>query len=129
MDKATRDTVIKRAGNRCEYCRLPQSAQPFVTFHVDHVVATQHRKDDSLNNLCLSCQTCNLRKGTNLTTIDQSTGKIVRVFDPRADNWNDHFQLTDFLIVGKTEIGRATVRLLGINDPARVELRQLRNVD
>lgn len=128
MDKATRDSVIERAGNCCEYCRLPQSAQPFVTFHVDHVVATQHRQDDSVDNLCLSCQSCNLRKGTNLTTIDLVTDEIVRVFDPRNDEWNDHFHVVDFVIVGKTAVGRATARLLAMNDPSRVELRQLRGI-
>jgi 16S rRNA G1207 methylase RsmC len=28
--------VRKRAGNACEYCRLPQSSQE-ATFHVDHI--------------------------------------------------------------------------------------------
>ena len=128
MDKATRDSVIERAGNACEYCRLPQSAQPFVTFHVDHVIATQHREDDSLENLCLSCQGCNLRKGTNLATIDFVTDAMVRVFNPRSDVWKEHFEIIDYVIVGKTGIGRATARLLAMNDPSRVELRQLRKI-
>lgn len=128
MDKATRDIVIERAGNACEYCRLPQSAQPFVSFHVDHVVATQHRPDDGLDNLCLSGQSCNLHKGTNLTTIDLVSGKIVRVFDPRNETWNDHFQIADFIIVGKTDVGRAAARLLAMNKPSRVELRQLHGI-
>ena len=128
MDKATRDSVIERAGNACEYCGLPQSAQPFVTFHVDHVVANQHRPDDSLDNLCLSCQSCNLRKGTNLTTIDLVTDKLVRVFDPRNDIWSDHFEIVDYVIVGKTDVGRSTARLLAMNDPSRIELRQLRDI-
>jgi len=88
MDKATRDFVIERAGNTCEYCRLPQSAQPFVSFHVDHIIATQHRPDDGLNNLCLSCQSCNLHKGTNLTTIDQKSNQVVSLFDPRNERGN-----------------------------------------
>ena len=125
---ATRDSVIERAGNACEYCRLPQSAQPFVTFHVDHVVATQHRPDDSLDNLCLACQSCNLRKGTNLTTIDLVTDEVVRVFDPRNDTWSDHFEIVDYIIIGKTDVGRSTARLIAMNDPSRIELRQLRNI-
>ena len=99
-----------------------------MTFHVDHVVATQHRDDDSLGNLCLSCQSCNLRKGTNLTTIDPVSDHIVRVFDPRSDTWSEHFESVDYIIVGKTDVGRATARLLAMNDPSRVELRQLREI-
>jgi len=128
MDKATRELVIERASNVREYCQLPQSVQPFVSFHVDHVIATQHRPDDGLNNLCLSCQSCNLHKGTNLTTIDQGSNQVVRLFDPRNERWDEHFEIVDFVIVGKTPIGRATARLLAMNAPARVELRQLRGI-
>jgi len=128
MDKATRDQVIERADNCCEYCRLPQSAQPFITFHVDHVIASQHREDDSLDNLCLSCQNCNLHKGTNLTTIDPESDEMVRVFNPRTDVWEEHFLFVDFVVVGLTDVGRATARLLAMNSPQRVELRILRGV-
>lgn len=34
---ALRDGVVRRAGNRCEYCGLSQAGQEAV-FHVDHVV-------------------------------------------------------------------------------------------
>lgn len=34
---ATRDAVRRRAGDRCEYCRLPEVAEPDARFHiVDH---------------------------------------------------------------------------------------------
>ena len=129
MDKAIRDRVVQRAGDCCEYCRLPQSAQPYVTFHIDHVVAMQHRDDDHLDNLCLSCQSCNLHKGTNLSTIDPETDAIVRLFNPRADAWNDHFKIVDFVVTGMTDVGRGTARLLAMNSPSRIELRQLRGVN
>jgi hypothetical protein len=128
MDKATRELVIERAGKACEYCQLPQSAQPFASFHVDHVIATQHQSDDGLNNLCLSCQSYNLHKGTNLTTIDLKSNEIVRVFDPRHERWDEHFEIVHFAVVGKTAIGRATARLLAMNTPSRIELRRLRGI-
>ncbi len=46
MDLATKGLVRQRAGNRCEYCHLPQDATPFLTFHVEHVIAKQHTPDD-----------------------------------------------------------------------------------
>ena len=128
MDRETRDRVVNRAGNICEFCRLPQAAQPFVTFHVDHIVATQHRQDDSLDNLCLCCQSCNLHKGTILTSIDPQTDEMVRLFNPRTDVWREHFRLVDHEIIGLTEIGRATARLLAMNSPKRIELRRLRDI-
>jgi hypothetical protein len=95
---------------------------------VDHVIASQHREDESLDNLCLSCQNCNLHKGTNLTTIDPESDEMVRVFNPRTNVWEEHFKYVDFVVVGLTDVGRATARLLAMNSPQRVELRILRGV-
>ncbi|MGY8644449.1 MAG: HNH endonuclease [Verrucomicrobiales bacterium] len=47
--------ISERAGNRCEYCHLPQKFEPFSIFQVDHVFAKQHIDDDSHSNLCLAC--------------------------------------------------------------------------
>jgi hypothetical protein len=38
--------VRQRAGYRCEYCCLPQNAEPFFAYHVEHIVARQHRGRD-----------------------------------------------------------------------------------
>jgi len=45
IDEAIREFVRLRAGDRCEYCRLPQHAVDG-RFHVEHIVAQQHRQDD-----------------------------------------------------------------------------------
>ncbi len=66
MDSAIRTIVRERAAWRCEYCHLPESATPFVPFHVEHVIAQQHREDNSLDNLALACDRCNAFKGPNL---------------------------------------------------------------
>ena len=100
-----------------------QTAALFLTFHVEHIQARQHIRDDSLANLCLACPHCNLHKGPNLTTLDPSTRKIVRLFNPREDAWDDHFRLKDARIAGLTEIGVATVRLLKMNDGDQIEIR------
>jgi 5-methylcytosine-specific restriction endonuclease McrA len=65
---ATRDLVRRRAGDRCEYCLLPQQAMPLLSFHVEHVIAKQHLNDatDDPANLALACNRCNAYKGTNL---------------------------------------------------------------
>ena len=46
MDAALRDLVRERAGHRCEYCHLPKAAEPFFTYHIEHIVARQHGGGD-----------------------------------------------------------------------------------
>ncbi len=123
MDRATRQLVRDRAGQRCEYCGLPQEALPLALFHVEHVAAKQHGGTDDADNLALSCHHCNLHKGPNLTGIDPETRAIVRLFHPRVDVWDEHFQLNGLVIVGLSPTGRATVRTLAMNDPQAVEAR------
>jgi hypothetical protein len=63
MDALTRELVWRRAGQRCEYCRIHQEDEPFYRFHVEHVVAKQHAGSDDTriqdNRIRLS------RAGTN----------------------------------------------------------------
>lgn len=123
MDAATRGLVRERAGNLCEYCRLPQEATPFTTFHVEHITAKQHHGTNDPSNLALACHHCNAHKGPNLTGIDPETTQIVPLFHPRRDSWAEHFGRAGVLIVGLTPTGRATVDVLAMNEPDWVELR------
>jgi hypothetical protein len=97
-----------------------------LTFHIDHIVARQHVDEDldNPNALCLACNRCNAYKGTNLSSIDPATKATVPLFNPRLDSWSDHFSLHGGEIVGVTSAGRATVRLLNMNAPQRIELRE-----
>jgi len=124
MDAALRQFVIERAGYRCEYCRLHQNHQA-VTFHVEHIIARQHRGDDSADNLAFACHRCNLHKGTNLVGRDPTTGQVVPLFNPRKDLWPEHFELRNGEIIGLTVIGRTTAALFQMNTPDRIELRIL----
>jgi hypothetical protein len=123
MDAKTREFIRQRAGYACEYCRIPQAATPLISFHIEHVTAKQHGGTDNPDDLALACDRCNAYKGPNLTTIDQETGDIVALYHPRRDKWAEHFTLRGYVIVGLTAVGRATVRLLNMNSPRRVELR------
>jgi 5-methylcytosine-specific restriction endonuclease McrA len=123
MTAAMRKLVRERAGERCEYCRLPQSALPFATFHVEHVIAIQHGGSDEDLNLALACDRCNAFKGSNLSGVDPETESIVRLFNRRSDTWQDHFVAEGTTIVGRTVTGRATVHLLQMNARRRQQLR------
>jgi len=123
MDASTKRMVRVRANNRCEYCRLPQAAQPYVTFHIEHIVPRKHKGSDDPSNLALACERCNASKGTDLAGIDIETGEVERLFDPRTQEWTDHFEFNGAYIAGKTPAGRATVAVLGMNEYRRVLLR------
>lgn len=124
MDSATSDLVRQRAGNRCEYCRLPQHASA-LRFHIEHIVARQHGGTDDASNLALACPECNFQKGTNLSGIDPDTGILTALFHPRRDQWTDHFARDGARIVGKTATGRTTVWLLEMNTGDRLRWREL----
>lgn len=52
-----------------------------------------------------------------------ATGALTPLFNPRADAWATPFSLVGGIVVPKTAIARATVALLRVNAPARVEIR------
>lgn len=124
IDAATKTMIRERAGQRCEYCHLPQESLPAMAFHVEHVIPKQHHGGDQPENLALACDRCNFYKGPNLSAIDPESGDIVPLFNPRKDRWMEHFRLEAFRIVGATPTGRATTRLFHMNAAARVELRR-----
>jgi hypothetical protein len=96
---------------------------------MEHVVPQQHGGGDDLDNLALSCDRCDAFKGPNLSAIDSDTAAVVALFNPRLQRWEEHFRQVDFEILGSTPTGRATARLLNMNVPARVQLRELLQLD
>lgn len=124
MDAITRRRIAERAGYRCEYCHLPQSAVD-LTFHIEHIIAKQHGGHDDDENLALACDRCNHQKGPNLSSIDRESQTMVRLFHPRHDDWSAHFQFQGADIVGLTPTGRATADLLQMNAAHRRSLRAI----
>lgn len=126
LSNDTRELVRWRAKGACEYCRLPQSAS-LLPHQVDHIIGRQHRGSDEIDNLCLSCIRCNLKKGPNIASIDPETNAIVALYHPRRQPWREHFALASdgATLHGLTPEGRATVELLGMNDEDRARLRAL----
>jgi 5-methylcytosine-specific restriction endonuclease McrA len=122
MDAATRASVRRRAGNRCEYCRLFQEHSD-LPHHIEHIISRQHGGSDHSDNLALACQRCNLSKGPNLTGIDPISGAIAPLFHPRRDRWDEHFLVEGVRIEGRSSTGRATVVVLGMNEDRRMKLR------
>ena len=122
IDAATARRVRERAGQRCEYCGLPQSCSRFA-LPIDHVIALKHGGADDDGNLALSCALCNGYKGSDIAS-RLPDGPLVRLFHPREDSWREHFRWDGCILVGLTDVGRVTVALLRINDVDAVALRR-----
>ena len=118
-----RQVVIARAGERCEYCLLPQVA----TLHkheLDHIIPRQHRGATDIDNLALACFRCNRHKGPNLGSLDPDSGELVGFYNPRRHRWEEHFAMVDSVIRPLTAEARVTLVILKLNDPERVAERR-----
>jgi hypothetical protein len=120
---ALRRAVAARAGFACEYCRI-READTFFGCEVEHVIAEKHGGPTAEQNLAYACLPCNRHKGTDIASIAPSTSRLTRLFNPRSDRWDDHFELVGVEVVPLTEIGEVTVRVLSLNHPDRLVERE-----
>lgn len=123
ISAAIKKKVCIRAGDKCEYCLLPQKFS-FYQFHVDHIISLKHGGHSQIENLAYCCPDCNSFKGTDLATFLFNSNSLIRFFNPRNDIWDDHFELSDGLILGKTEIGSATEKIFQFNEIDRLIFRR-----
>jgi 5-methylcytosine-specific restriction endonuclease McrA len=123
MNESTKIRVRQRTGDRCECCQLHQNDSPLAALHIEHIIPKKHGGRDGSDNLALACIDCNLRKGPNLSGIDPETNEVTGLFHPRRHRWEDHFAWDGISIIGKTAIGRATIRVLGMNSDDQLALR------
>jgi len=119
-----RKLIAERAGNRCEYCLLPQRFC-LHKHEPDHIVPIQHGGNDDEGNLALACMRCNRFKGPNIGSFDPETGKLVPFFHPRHQKWEDHFTIQNALIMPLTPESRVTVKIFRFNDEERVAERKM----
>jgi hypothetical protein len=126
--------VAARAAHRCEYCRAPEVIFS-LRFEVDHVLPLRSGGLDIPENLALSCRSCNLWKAALVRSQDPATGVLTPLFNPRTDNWFNHFMVrvrgaeadhrsADLSIYGITSVGRATVAALRMNSSAQLAARR-----
>jgi len=119
-----RAEVAERANFCCEYCRLPLRYSLF-RFQVDHIVSLKHGGQTVLENLALACGFCNTNKGADLGTFLDSPKELIPFFNPRDDDWHNHFEFEGAGIGAKTKIGAATIKIFGFNQVERIMERQI----
>ena len=123
MTRNLAGAVSRRAGGRCEYCHLPDAVCPW-PFHTDHIIARQHGGTTVLENLALACLHCNRHKGPNIAGSDPLTGEVIRLFHPKAGSLDRPFRVARSHSHGKDGHRRVTIRVLLINDPDFVAVRE-----
>lgn len=121
---ALRQVVAGRSGHVCEYCLFPE-ADALFEFQIEHVISEKHGGPTEEQNLAYACVFCNRHKGSDIASLSPTTGQLVRLFNPRTDRWDDHFDLNGPFVVPRTEIGEVTIRLLHLNDETRVAEREV----
>ena len=94
---------------------------------LDHLVPQSRGGRSERQNLWLACSQCNDFKSDRVRARDSETGRIVRLFNPRRDDWTEHFRWVDggLIVEGLTPIGRATVAALKLNQRVRVIARRV----
>ena len=119
------ETAVFCAGWCCEYCHAPEQVFNFA-FEVDHILPRSRDGDKSPNNLALACESCNLHKSNSVASVDLPLGQLARLFNPRRDSWNQHFELDGESgeLHGLTPIGRSTIYRLKMNSAFQLRARR-----
>ncbi len=122
ISASLRRYVEERASFLCEYC-LFDSSLSFFPHEVDHIIAVKHGGKTDQDNLALACWRCNRYKGTDLGSFDPQTNTFSFLFNPRLQDWSEHFTLEETRILGLTPEGRTTSNLLQLNSDERLTER------
>lgn len=111
------------ANGFCEYCRIAIE-DTYFGGEIDHIISIKHRGLTESENLALACQPCNRSKGSDLGSISEISKTLVRFFNPRTDDWNEHFRVnSNGELEPLTEIGEVTTFIFGLNEPRRITER------
>lgn len=124
--KRLKKQVFERARGCCEYC-LSQVKYAPDPFSIEHIMPRSKGGSDDPDNLAWACMGCNGTKYNETSAIDPITMETVPLYNPRTQNWSDHFQWSSTLthVFGRTAIGRATVEKLSLNREGLVNLREV----
>jgi hypothetical protein len=125
ISASLRAKITAAAKHRCGYCQTQIIViGSFLT--VDHIVPLAAGGKTEENNLWLACNSCNIYKGDRTHYDDPQSGLSVALFNPRTQEWDEHFLWSGdgIFILGKTEVGRATIDALKLNNEYIVRSRR-----
>lgn len=70
LTKPTKSAIYRRDGNKCQYCSSTKNLT------IDHIIPKSKGGDNSWENMCLSCSTCNTKKGDKF--LEQTGMKLLK---------------------------------------------------
>lgn len=118
--------IANRAQRRCEYCQFHEE-DSFLSFQIDHIISLKHGGETQEDNLAWTCFSCNNNKGSDIGTILFPDKLFIRLFNPRIELWDEHFEIIDYMIHPKSLIAEATIKVLKLNEVERIMERQVIN--
>ncbi len=122
---ALRRQVMQDVGHRCGYC-LTDEALTGIPLTIEHLVPIAAGGTTTRDNLWLACYPCNEFNSSRTRAADPQTNEIVPLFNPRTQNWREHFTWSadQTQVIGLTPTGRATAAALQLNRPMLVKARR-----
>jgi hypothetical protein len=120
------ERIRKQARYRCGYCLVGEHLIG-MQMEFEHLVPLAEGGQTLEENLWLSCRNCNGFKHSQTKAIDPESGLVAPLFNPRRQNWNEHFRWSEDRteIIALTPEGRASVVALRLNNPLTVVARRL----
>src|SRR5205809_8148753 len=85
-----RRRVAEEARYRCGYCLTSQIIVG-MPMHFEHLIPLAAGGQTIAENLWLACPLCNGYKGVQTQAVNPETGEPVPLFNPRTQNWQEHF--------------------------------------
>src|SRR6266849_10817743 len=91
ISRQMRERIAEANGYRCSYCATSQFTIGY-RLTIDHIIPEARGGTSVEENLCLACVACNKFKGVRVQARDPMTGRRVRLFNPRRQEWRSHFR-------------------------------------
>lgn len=123
LSESIKNQVISRANKCCECC-LKSNLVAYVSHQIDHIISLKHGGNNDIDNLAYACYLCNVNKGSDIGTVLLPERTFTRLYNPRTDNWNEHFEIFEGKFYPKTPIAEATIKILQLNEIERIMERK-----
>lgn len=125
ISRGVRHAILEEANYRCGYC-LSEEILMGVSLVPDHIIPLTVGGSNERENLWPACRSCNELKNNRTHAEDPTTGELVPLFNPRTQQWYEHFAWNrEFThIQALTFTGRATLITLQLNRLLLVRARQ-----
>ncbi len=120
-----RNQIADNDKGQCCYCKT-NAANSGIPMTHDHIKPISKSGENTFENICLACRSCNEFKSDLVEAIDPLSGEITSLFNPRIQKWSDHFVWSSDAtrIEGLTTIGRATITCLRMNNSVIIVARR-----